>query len=274
VGAVAVVLCAVAMSGCGSVSEGDIVARVEDATLDRDTFTALVNDREASDPTTVDAGNDPDRASGDTARDIAGQFVTLELVRQDLAGMGVEVPPVDSGLTGVAKFDAEFQAAGQTWVQQGSAVLADDELQAFYDLGPNESGVACAQHILVADEATAQAVLDRLDAGEAFGDVAAETSVDTQSGAQGGSLGCQPLSSFTETFIAEFVDGALAADVGVPTAPVESEFGQHVIRLAPFDELSENDIILTRLIALGQWHDVETDPEIGAWNWVNVTALG
>jgi hypothetical protein len=66
----------------------------------------------------------------------------------------------------------------------------------------------------------------------------------------------------------------LSADVGVPTEPVESQFGQHVIRITPFDELSGDDLILTRLIALGQWHDVETDPEIGTWNWLNVAPLG
>jgi hypothetical protein len=261
-------------SGCGGVSDGDIVVRVDDSTLDRDTFTELVNEREAADPNAVDAQNDPDRASGDTARAIAGQFVTLELVRIDLDEMGVPVPPVDSSLTGTARFDAEYQAVGTTWVAQDSALLADEALHDWYDQGPSKSGVACVQHILVADESEAQTVLDRLEAGEAFGDVAAQVSLDTQSGVQGGSLGCRPLSAFTQAFIPEFVEGSLAAEIGVPTQPVESQFGQHVIRVTPFEELSGDDLILTRLIALGQWHDVETDPEIGAWEWLNVAPLG
>jgi parvulin-like peptidyl-prolyl isomerase len=272
------VVCAVVaialLSGCDSVSDGDVVVRVDDAELDRDTFTELVNDREAADPNAIDAQNDPDRASGDTARAVAGQFVTLELVRLDLEQLGVPVPEVDDNLTGAERFDAEYQAVGQTWVLQGSALLGDEQLRAWYELGPSESGVACVQHILVAEEAEAQAVLDRLAAGEAFGAVAAETSLDTQSGAQGGSLGCQPVSAFSEAFIPEFVEGSLGAEVGVPTQPVESQFGQHVIRIAPFDELTNDDVLLTRLIALGQWHDVETDPEIGAWEWLNVAPLG
>jgi PPIC-type PPIASE domain len=261
-------------SGCDSVSDGDVVVRVDDAELDRDEFTQLVNDREAADPNAADAQNDPDRASGDTARAVAGQFVTLELVRLDLEAMGVAVPEVDNTLTGADRFDAEYQAVGQTWVQQGSELLGDEALRAFYEQGPSESGVACVQHILVAEESEAQAVLDRLEAGEAFGDVAAQTSLDTQSGVQGGSLGCRPLSAFSETFIPEFVEGSLAAEVGVPTQPVESQFGQHVIRITPFDELADDDVLLTRLVALGQWHDVETDPEIGAWEWLNVAPLG
>ncbi len=268
------VVAALFVSGCGSVSDGDIVVRVDDTTLDRDTFTDLVNEREAADPNAVDEQNDPDRASGDTARAVAGQFVTLELVRSDLQALGVPVPAVDSSLTGTARFDAEYQALGNAWVSQDSALLGDAALKTWYDQGPSESGVACVQHILVAEKSEAQAVLDRLEAGEAFGDVAAQVSLDTQSGVQGGSLGCRPLSAFTQAFIPEFVEGSLAAEIGVPTQPVESQFGQHVIRIAPFEELSSDDVILTRLIALGQWHDVETDPEIGAWEWLNVAPLG
>ena len=86
------VVAALIVSGCGSVSDGDIVVRVDDTTLDRDTFTDLVNEREAADPNAVDEQNDPDRASGDTGRAVAGQFVTLELVRSDLQALGVPVP--------------------------------------------------------------------------------------------------------------------------------------------------------------------------------------
>jgi heme oxygenase len=264
------------ISGCGATSDSDVVARVDDTELDRETFTQLVNEREGSNGSPVDSQPSADaaRTDGDTARDVAGQFITLELVRKDLEAMGTPVPEVDASLTGTARFDQEYQAIGSAWASQGSDVLGNAALKHWYDQGPTESGVACVQHILVADESTAQTVLDRLDAGEAFGDVAADASLDTQSAAEGGSLGCRPLSAFTETFIPEFVDGSLGAEVGVPTQPVESEFGQHVIRVMPFDELTDQDMILTRLVALGQWHDVETDPEIGTWEWINVTPLG
>jgi hypothetical protein len=264
------------ISGCGATSDSDIVARVDDTELDRETFTQLVNEREASNGSPVDSQPSADaaRTDGDTARDVAGQFITLELVRKDLEAMGTPVPEVDAGLTGTARFDQEYQTIGSAWATQGSDVLGSEALKNWYDQGPTESGVACVQHILVADEPTAQTVLDRLDGGEAFGDVAADASLDTQSAAQGGSVGCQPLSAFTDTFIPEFVDGSLGAEVGVPTQPVESRFGQHVIRVMPFEELTDQDMILTRLIALGQWHDVETDPEIGTWEWINVTPLG
>jgi hypothetical protein len=130
------------------------------------------------------------------------------------------------------------------------------------------------QHILVEERAQAEDVLARLDAGEPFADVAADTSTDPGSAAQGGSLGCAPLSTFRQQFIPEFVEGSLAAEVGVPTQPIESEFGHHVIRVTPFDELAGDDILVSRLIALADWHEVETDPEIGVWEFPNVVPLG
>ena len=84
----------------------------------------------------------------------------------------------------------------------------------------------CASHILVATQAEADDVLTRLEAGEEFAVVAAEVSTDGSS-AQGGDLGCSP----SENFVPEFATALTAAEVDVPTAPVESEFGFHVILL-------------------------------------------
>ncbi len=95
----------------------------------------------------------------------------------------------------------------------------------------------CASHILVATEDEATAVLDRIAAGEDFADVAAEVSIDTGSGAQGGDLGCAD----PTRYVTEFADALTAAEVGVPTDPVESEFGFHVILLR--DDPSEEEVI-------------------------------
>ena len=262
----------VALAGCGGVDDDDIVARVEDSTLDRDQFAELVESRKTASGVDVAAETTAEaaRVSGDMARDITGQFVTIELVRNDLAAFGVDVPEVDSSLSGADRFDAEYQAAGETWVALPPEQIGDEQLRQWYDGGAS----VCAQHILVAEEAEAEVVLERLEAGEAFADVAAETSLDTQSGAQGGMLGCQPESEFRVQFVPEFVDGSIDAEVGVPTGPVRTEFGYHVVRIMPFDELPPNDLLVTRLIALGDWYEVETDPEIGVWSFPSVTPLG
>ena len=54
---------------------------------------------------------------------------------------------------------------------------------------PHDQQQAWAREIVVADEATAKKVIDRLNNGEDFGKVAAEVSQDTASATQGGDLG-------------------------------------------------------------------------------------
>ena len=97
----------------------------------------------------------------------------------------------------------------------------------------------CASHILVATEAEANDALARIEGGEEFAAVAAEVSTDTGSGAQGGDLGCSP----PDRFVAEFAEALTTAEVDVPTDPVESEFGYHVILLRADDVPSEDEVI-------------------------------
>lgn len=104
----------------------------------------------------------------------------------------------------------------------------------------------CASHILVATEVEADGVLARIGAGEEFAALAAELSTDTASGAQGGDLGCSP----PDRFVAEFADALTAAEVDVPTDPVESEFGFHVILLRE-DELPTAEEVIEALTAQG-----------------------
>jgi parvulin-like peptidyl-prolyl isomerase len=104
----------------------------------------------------------------------------------------------------------------------------------------------CVSHILVATEAEANDAFARVEGGEEFAAVAAEVSTDTGSGAQGGDLGCSP----PDRFVAEFADALTTAEVDVPTAPVESEFGFHVILLRE-DEVPTEDEVIEALTAQG-----------------------
>jgi parvulin-like peptidyl-prolyl isomerase len=92
----------------------------------------------------------------------------------------------------------------------------------------------------------AEDVVARLEAGEDFALLAAELSTDAGSGAQGGDLGCSPPDAFVE----EFADALATAEVDVPTDPVETEFGFHVILLRE-DEVPTEDQVLEALSAQG-----------------------
>ena len=131
----------------------------------------------------------------------------------------------------------------------------------------------CASHILVATEAEASDALARIEDGEEFAAVAAEVSTDTGSGAQGGDLGCSP----ADLFVAEFADALTTAEVDVPTDPVESEFGFHVILLRE-DEVPTEDEVIEALTAQGvgeatnAWFiekveaaEVSVDESYGTW---------
>jgi parvulin-like peptidyl-prolyl isomerase len=85
-----------------------------------------------------------------------------------------------------------------------------------------------ARHILVADEATANSVEERLKNGEDFATLAKELSTDTGSGANGGDLGWFGRGQM----IKEFEDTVFAmTTIGQISDPVKSTYGYHIIQL-------------------------------------------
>ena len=90
-----------------------------------------------------------------------------------------------------------------------------------------EQEMVWARHILVATKEEANAVIDRLEKGEDFGTIAAELSVDTSTGANGGDLGWFSKGQMVEPF----ETAAYALEIGEISQPVQSDFGFHVIQL-------------------------------------------
>ena len=104
----------------------------------------------------------------------------------------------------------------------------DEKLQAQYDqyleANPPEQQVK-ARHILVEDEAAANEIIEALDGGADFAELAGERSIGP-SGPRGGDLGY-----FTSgTMVPAFSEAAFALEPGSYTAePVQTQFGWHVI---------------------------------------------
>jgi parvulin-like peptidyl-prolyl isomerase len=124
---------------------------------------------------------------------------------------------------------------------QANILEQEDDLRSLYDqLSVAARSEVCVRHILVATEEEAQQVLDRVEAGEEFSDLAVELSIDTGSGAAGGELGCANADGYVESF----ANAALDATIGEVTDPVLSQFGYHVLivdsrREQLFDDLRE-----------------------------------
>jgi parvulin-like peptidyl-prolyl isomerase len=144
------------------------------------------------------------------------------------------------------------------------------ELAAF----PMDWTEVCSAHILVETKEEADTVYQRLQDGEDFATLAEEVSTDVGSGANGGDLGCTSPSQFVEPF----AEGAMAAEIGVPTEPIESQFGFHIILVesrtaAEFEEVSAYLDAQARSDAIDAWFitaiesaEVTVDPEIGEWS--------
>ena len=81
-------------------------------------------------------------------------------------------------------------------------------------------------HILVAKQSEAIAILARLKAGEKFGKLAKELSLDSGSAKRDGNLGY-----FTKgKMVKPFEDTAFKLQVGQISEPVKSEYGYHIIK--------------------------------------------
>lgn len=109
------------------------------------------------------------------------------------------------------------------------SAMNEEALLAAYEAKKADPGFAYeevkARHILVEDEATALEVIEALDGGADFAELAVEKSTGP-SGPTGGDLGYFQQGAM----VAEFGDAAFAMEPGTYTkSPVQTQFGFHVI---------------------------------------------
>ena len=158
-----------------------------------------------------------------------------------------------------------------------------DELKKKYDASPASAGVLCLSHILVKTESDAKGVLADLEGGAKFAAVAAKKSTEPGADKSGGSLAngdqaCQPLADLQTSFDKDFLIGAVDAKPGVPTGPIKSSFGYHIILSHPFDEVKTSVQTVvgenpgsTLLAGFMTSADISVRSTYGKWNGATAT---
>jgi PPIC-type PPIASE domain len=129
----------------------------------------------------------------------------------------------------------------------GKSDVSDQAIRQYYDANTNQFATEiCVRHILVADQATAARLKAQLDGGADFATLAKANSTDQSSAVNGGKLsGSAPDGCLTnqdvQQLVAEFSQAMVALPVNQISAPVQSQFGFHIIEVTsrtiePFDQ--------------------------------------
>ena len=157
------------------------------------------------------------------------------------------------------------------------------KIKKLYSDSPASVGVLCLSHILVKTEAEAKTALADLRSGATFAEVAAKKSIEPGADKSGGSLAdgdqpCQALPALRADSTEDFMIGAVAARPGVPTGPVKSSLGYHIIYSAPFADVKDSVATViskepgfTLLFGYMTSADIKVSSKYGVWNGATAT---
>jgi parvulin-like peptidyl-prolyl isomerase len=244
-----IALSTLGLVGCGATSTDAL--RVGSQKVSEDFLDTILTQLGDAGQIKIDNG----QVTPDASRSVLNALYRGEATKELLTKYGVEVTDADrTKVRTQVSQDPAFASLGQDLqdliisLNAGDLALArvtapsQADLKAMYDSSPASLGMMCVAHLVVKEEATAREALDELNAGATFADVAAKYSIEPGADKSGGVLGsadgdCIPLTDYQQQFDKDFVAGALLAKAGVPTGPVKSSFGYHVIYVRPFDDV-------------------------------------
>lgn len=292
----AITVSALALSACGSsspVASANEAFVVNGTSYSLDTFETLIADLVANQQLEVSANNLPSKQ--DTIS-VLRTLIRYEAYKQFLKDNDLKEDPADR-----AKMDAEAAAdesfsalpdylrellinlsLAQVTMSKFKAFTAA-ELKSLYNKAPASTGVLCLSHILLKTEDDANAVLKELSNGAKFADVAKKKSIEPAAKESGGSLQsdeepCTDLAFFQQQFDSDFMVGAVAAKAGVPSGPVKTQFGYHIILSQPYDtikdslaRISASEPSISNLNGYMATADISVNSTYGVWNGAMAT---
>ncbi|HLA75651.1 MAG TPA: peptidylprolyl isomerase, partial [Gammaproteobacteria bacterium] len=217
-------------------TDGKEVAVVNGTPISKEMFDAYSKQRAASQP---NAGTPDDQKAA------LDEVVSREVIYQDALKGGLDKNPDVQAEIENLKRNIIANAAIRHHLEVNEPTDAVMKKEYEEKMGNMKSKEYKAKHILVKTETEAKDIIAQLDKGGDFAKLAAEKSVDTASGKDGGELGWFDGSQMVKPF----ADAAAAMEKGkYSKTPVQSQFGWHVIlledsrELAPpeFDKVKEN----------------------------------
>ncbi len=176
---------------------------------------------------------------------IRDELVTREVMLQEAAKSGIDKNPDIVTQIEMQRQSLIINAFLQDYVK--AHPVSEETMRKEYDAAKNQAGAKeyKARHILVKEEAEAKQIIAQLKKGGSFEKIAADKSEDTGSKVRGGDLDWAP----SNRYVKPFSDALGKLKKGQLTdAPVQSQFGWHVIRLdderptkiPPFEEVKNN----------------------------------
>ncbi|MGH2658531.1 MAG: peptidylprolyl isomerase [Actinomycetota bacterium] len=204
--------------------------------------------------------------AGETEQSACARFTLSTMIREDLVkgyargrGIAVDDGQVAETIAEVRSavgmdLEAQLQAQGLTEedltqivrrillfdeVEQALSTteFGEDEIRQLYEQQRQEFTQIHTRHILLETEAEAVRIANRATSKN-FAQLAKRFSIDPGSAPNGGDLGTVAAS----TFDPDFVEGALALDLGEIGPPVRTRFGWHVILLVSVDVLPFEEV--------------------------------
>jgi peptidyl-prolyl cis-trans isomerase C len=161
-------------------------------------------------------------------------LVRAEVVGQEAVKEGTDKVPETAALLELTRLNVLQQATAEKYLKDRKPT--EQELRAEYEnqLANLPKLEYHARHILVATEPFAQKVVERLEKGGKFDDIAKQESMDSSKD-NGGDLGW-----FTpDRMVKPFADAVVAMKPGEYThKPVQTQYGWHVIQLVETRDLS------------------------------------
>ena len=192
---------------------------------------------------------------------VQNQIINMALVKEKAANVNLDNDPLVKQQLAAAKENIIPVVFMQREVEKA---ITEDRLKAAYEqykANFPEVEEAKASHILVDDEALAGELINQLNEGASFEELAKENSKDSTA-KDGGNLGF-----FAKTdVVPEFGEAAFSQEIGtVSQEPVKSEFGYHVIKVEERRQRPPADYEQAKPFLAGQLRNIVTTEVVQEW---------